>query len=205
MRETHGPRRRAITAGTLLVGVALLGSLTACAPEPPASQSGSTGTSAGTQSPTATSSAKPSAKPSASAGDSSAKPAPTDDLAGKGGTTDGESWPEQDDPAAEQKTTALPASFPSDRFAVPAGAAVDDTGERSTTEWFLVLRAANQSDADQLWQSVISGSGFTATEITAGADGSQTATLTRAGLAAVAVTIPQSDGSVLLSYDLTAG
>ncbi|MCW2287798.1 hypothetical protein EDF60_1285 [Leucobacter luti] len=197
-------RRLGVAAGSLLVGAALLGSLTACAPDPPAPQSSERGTKTPSGSSTPKPSAKPSAKPGASAGDSSAKPAPVDDLAGKGGTSTGESWPEQNDPAVEQKDAQLPASFPSERFVVPPGATVDDAGERSATDWFVVLRAANQAEADQLWQSIIAESGFAATEVTASADGGISALLSSASTTAVAVTIPQSDGSVLLSYDVTA-
>lgn len=120
----------------------------------------------------------------------------------KGG--EGGSWTQQDDGAASEKHVELPESFP-EAFAVPEGAVVDDTGARSGTEWFLVLRAADAAAADALWEDVIAEGGFTVSDEDETAEGGRIASLRNAALSVEALTLPQEDGSVLLSYDLSEG
>ncbi|MBL3700322.1 hypothetical protein [Leucobacter luti] len=175
MANITGLRRLALTAGSILIGATLVGTLTACAPEP--------GASVGTEAPTA-SGHGPEEKP-------------------EGGS--GESWTEQDSPDDFAKESELPASFPKDQFVFPESAVIDDTGARSDTEWFIVFRAADQASADVLWESIVSASGFARSdEVTEPDGGGRSAELRSQTLAVSALTIPQPDGTILLSYDVTA-
>lgn len=133
-----------------------------------------------------------------------------EEVAGSGGkdTGDGETdengagWGEQDAATELPKATTLPDSFPKDRFAVPDGAVIDDAGERTETSWFVVLRAAEAATADVLWQAIIVNNELTAGETVTTAEGGVSAQLSGAGVTALGMTIPQPDGSVLLSYDV---
>ena len=121
---------------------------------------------------------------------------------GKGADTGSGSWPEKNPEDVSDKHVALPESFPGDAFIIPEGAKIDDTGERAEGQWFLVLRAADAAEADSLWDQVVSGSGFTVTEEAETAEGGRSATLTTPGFSIGALTFPQEDGTVLLSYDI---
>lgn len=104
---------------------------------------------------------------------------------------------------AEAKTTELPASFPTDLFPLPASAVIDNVGERGEGTWFVVLRASDQAAADALWQEIVTLGGFTAGVTSETTEGGIAAELTSAALVVTAVTIPQGDGTVLVSYDLS--
>lgn len=151
----------------------LIAPLTACAPEP-----------------------VPSA-PGESSGTSTSTPKPGDKK-----EPEGDSWPEKNPDEVYEKHTEIPADFPAG-FAIPAGAEVDDTGSRGAGTWFLVLRATDAAAAATLWDSVIGSSGFAVSDEFETAEKGHAATLSAATLTASAMTIPQSDGSVLLSYDIT--
>lgn len=101
----------------------------------------------------------------------------------------------------ELKSTELPDDFPKDAFTVPEGAVVDDAGKRGDM-WFLVLRAADEAEAESWWSEVIAGSGFVVSDDAETGDGGRSATLTATALTVTALSIPQEDGSVLLSYDI---
>ena len=109
---------------------------------------------------------------------------------------------EEFDPSV--KSTELPESFPQDAFPLPAAAVIDDAGARGDTAWFLVLRASDPVIAEQQWQEIVSMGAFSESEATETSDGGRTATLTSTALVVTALTLPQADGSVLLSFDLTA-
>ncbi|GEM_PF-1570606 len=111
------------------------------------------------------------------------------------------SWGNQSVPETEAQTT-LPESFPSASFALPDGATIINTGERGTGQWFVVLRAKDDAQAQEWWQSVISSSGFEANDEGETTEGGIVATLQNPSLSVQAMTIPQADGSVQLSYDL---
>lgn len=113
-------------------------------------------------------------------------------------------WPQQGDPQDTPKSRSLPASFPSESFVVPETAAIDDAGERSANEWYLVLDAKNAATADALWQSIVDASGFAEADRSETADGGVAATLTNSALSVTALQIPQEDGSVLVSFDLSS-
>lgn len=118
--------------------------------------------------------------------------------AGKEGLTEGEARPAPD-PEAFEKTTELPPSFPHDLFALPAGAVVDDVGERTSDSWFIVLRTDAGSEADALWTAVIDQNGLQEAE--GGVEG-ELVVLSGASLRVEALRIPDGDQE-LLSYDLT--
>lgn len=130
-------------------------------------------------------------------------------VAGQGGKdadpSQGESsWSDPvEDFDAEQRQTELPADFPSAEFPLPEGVTIYDTGARDASAWFLVLSAADAAAAETLWGEVLGLGGFTPEEETATAEGGVAATLTNATLRVLAVTIPQEDGTVLLSYDIS--
>lgn len=118
----------------------------------------------------------------------------------KGG--DGSSWQTPNPQDVDKKQKELPASFPSEAFPLPAGAVIDDAGERGEGVWFVVLRAADASAAQQLWDAVASAGGFTLGDEIETSEGGKSASLSSGALVGEALTLPQSDGSVLLSYDL---
>lgn len=136
----------------------------------------------------------------------SCAPEPGDDIAGapdKSGEGSSESWTAENPDGVGEKKTELPASFPKDSFVLPEGAVIDDTGERSGGSWFVVLRAEDLDAGAMLWTRVINLGGFTASDVTAGENRETVATLTNPTLSVSALMIPQEDGSVLLSYDIT--
>lgn len=116
-----------------------------------------------------------------------------------GGESGGETSP-QDDPALKQQK--LPADFPRDGFALPEHAVIDDVGSREPGSWYLVLRAEDSAQADDWWTQITRSSGFSVRDEDQTDDGGRSATLLSDALTVQALTIPQSDGSVLLSYDL---
>ncbi len=105
---------------------------------------------------------------------------------------------------AEAKSTELPAGFPSEEFPLPPGAVIDDAGARSETTWFVVLRAADEAEAKLRWDEIVSLGNLVESDRVETAEGGIAATLTGAGLVITAVTVPQSDGAVLLSFDLAS-
>lgn len=129
-------------------------------------------------------------------------------VAGQGGkdgspTQSESSWAEpEDDVSAERRQTELPAGFPSGEFVLPESAVIYDAGEREDGSWFVVLSADDAAEATGLWDEVIASGGFSVSDAASTSEGGESATLTNATLAVLALTMPQSDGSVLLSYDL---
>lgn len=111
------------------------------------------------------------------------------------------SWGDQVEPE-EDLVTTLPDSFPTASFLLPQGAEIFNAGTRSENQWFVVLHAADQAQADLIWASVISQNSFAVSDEVATTEGGQAANLTSQKLQVAAMTIPQSNGSVLLSYDL---
>ncbi|MEJ6489191.1 hypothetical protein PQI23_05605 [Leucobacter sp. USCH14] len=190
-------RRSTRTPAQLVMGVttaaALLVGLSACAPEP---SDGGNSDSASSASADADAGAAGSEASSTADGEKKAS-------GDASGDSDG-GWPQQGDPQENSKSTSLPASFPSDSFAVPDGAVIDDAGERSAGEWYLVLNAKDQADADASWQAIVDASGFTESDRSETENGDVSATLTNAGVSVFALQIPQEDGSVLVSFDITA-
>ncbi|GAA2181899.1 hypothetical protein GCM10009847_25350 [Leucobacter tardus] len=102
------------------------------------------------------------------------------------------------------KSTDLPDGFPSEAFPVPDGATVDDAGARSEFEWFVVFSAADGEAADALWNQIIDDGDFSVDDESRNDDGGRSALLINAELTVSATTIPDTDGSVLLSYDLSS-
>ncbi|WP_449282246.1 hypothetical protein [Leucobacter sp.] len=196
--------QRAAIGAALLLGCAL--GATGCAPETdgggdatptPTSQNGSS-TAAGADSASSagadgTGSSESGAGASASG---EGKPRAASDATGE------DSWPEREPEGGTPKHTEIPSSFPSGDFVIGSGAVIDDVGERASGGWFLVLRAADAREADTRWQTVISSNGFSVADSAATPEGGVSATLSNQRLVVDALTLPQSDGSVLLSYDI---
>lgn len=103
------------------------------------------------------------------------------------------------------KSTELPDGFPSAAFPLPEDATIDDAGARSEFEWYVVLRAANGTQADALWDRIIEDGAYAVDDESQNDDGGRSALLTNDELTVSATTIPEADGSVLLSYDLSSG
>lgn len=113
------------------------------------------------------------------------------------------SWSDPiDDLDAEQRQTELRADFPTAEFPVPPDATIYDTGSRVPGTWFLVLSAEDETIAAALWDEVIRSGAYTVADETPTPEGGRSATLANGAFRAVAVTIPQPDGAVLLSYDI---
>ncbi|GAA1791605.1 hypothetical protein [Leucobacter iarius] len=122
---------------------------------------------------------------------------------GGGGDSSGSSWskPRHEPDITKQKT--LPKGFPTDAFAVPKGATIDDAGERGPGVWFVVLSAKDRAAADALWAEVISTNGFAEQDAAETPEGGRSATLSNTRLTVQALTLPGKDGAALLSYDLS--
>lgn len=116
---------------------------------------------------------------------------------------EGGSWPEENPPEVFEKNQDMPDDFP-ETFVVPGDAVVDDSGTRGYGVWFLVLRAEDEAAAHALWDAIVAGSGFAVSDESETTEGGRAATLTSDALAVQALTMPDADGSVLLSYDITA-
>ncbi|MBO1902630.1 hypothetical protein J4H92_11790 [Leucobacter weissii] len=115
----------------------------------------------------------------------------------------GESGSEREQEDAESlKSTELPEGFPEALFALPEDAIIDDAGSHEGGTWFVVLRAADQEQADAWWDEVSSRNSLTAHREEADEEG-RSAVLSNEELTVDALTIPEDDGGVLLSYDLS--
>lgn len=64
------------------------------------------------------------------------------------------------DPVEVEKTQELPATFPLDIVPIPQGAVIDDSGERSSTEWFVVVRTASLGEATDMVKRIIADGNF---------------------------------------------
>lgn len=116
---------------------------------------------------------------------------------------DGESsWGTTAPEEADELQTELEAGFPVEAFPVPDDAVIYDNGERGEGQWFLVLQASDETEAEHIWDAVIAGGEFEVSDEEETAEGGVAATLTSDLLLATALTIPFEDGSVLLNYDL---
>lgn len=188
--------------------------LSGCAPEPSADGGASGDTSSASASMEAKANSSGTGESAAAGDGAGADEDPGSDASAAGagdhkanGDASGNSesgWPEQGDPQDTPKSTTLPASFPVASFIVPDGADIDDAGERSASEWYLVLVADDRAGAEELWRTIISSSGFTESDRSETGDGGVAATLTSGALSVSALQIPQKNGSVLLSFDITA-
>lgn len=130
-------------------------------------------------------------------------------VAGQGGK---DADPDQHESSWEQpndevdvyaRQTELPESFPTEQFPLPEGATVYDTGERGEGVWFVVLLAEDEAESVRLWDDVVRLGGFQISDEVETSEGGQAANLTSTTLRVSALTIPQADGSVQLSYGLT--
>lgn len=173
---THAPHSRPlrlVAAGLAAAG--LVFGLAACAPEP-----GETGTT----------------------GQEAKERMEQQAEEGKGADTGTGSWPEENPEDVSDKHTEIPESFPRDAFLIPEGAEIDDTGERGDGQWFIVFRAADAGASATLWDRVVAEGGFQVSEEAETSEGGRSATLTTPGYSVGALTFPQEDGSVLVSYDI---
>ncbi|MFC5338245.1 hypothetical protein [Leucobacter denitrificans] len=125
-------------------------------------------------------------------------PVPTEKQEPEGG-----SWPAENPDEVFEKSQEIPEDFPAE-FVIPEGATIDDVGSRGFGTWYLVLRAEDQEASDAIWESIVTNSGFTVTDDAETVEGGRMATLESGALSASAMTIPGEDGSVLMSYDITA-
>ncbi len=132
--------------------------------------------------------------------------AESDDAGGSPGKGSDSTSPEtqwERESTTETLNHTLPESFPSDLFALPSEATIYNTGERSDSEWFLVLKATDAEAARVIWDAIVQQNMFSVSDEATTSDGGVSATLTSESLAVQALTITDADGSVLLSYDLT--
>lgn len=130
-----------------------------------------------------------------------------DEVAGapeKGAEDDNQTgWGETSDPTDPGlKSHELPEGFPADVFVLPEGAVIDDAGDRGGV-WFVVLRAADAEQADQWWTEIVQASGMSVNDEHENENGEFSAALLAPTIAVNALRVPQADGSVLLSYDIT--
>lgn len=98
--------------------------------------------------------------------------------------------------------TELPESFPSDEFAIPETAVIEDVGESGTDQWYLVLRAPDSEAEEAIWNEIIESNGFGVTDEGEAAEGGRLATLNGVSITTQVLTIPQSDGSVQMSFEI---
>src|SRR5690606_28358479 len=110
-------------------------------------------------------------------------------------------WGGQDVPEGVLQTS-LPESVPSTAFIIPSGATVYNAGEKGPDTWFVVLSADSVTAAQLMWDSIIAESDFELVDTVETTEGGTSATLHNTQLSVQAVTIPQPDGTVLLSFDV---
>lgn len=120
-----------------------------------------------------------------------------------GETTSPETKWEVDENAGTELTQTLPDSFPNELFALPSDATIYNAGERNSDQWFLVLKAADTTAAQSLWTSIIELNTFGVSDEVETTEGGTAATLAQGPLTIQAMTLPNKDGSVLLSYDIS--
>ncbi len=125
-------------------------------------------------------------------------PVPTEKQEPEGG-----SWPAENPDEVFEKSQDIPDDFP-EAFVIPEGAVIDDVGSRGYGTWYLVLRAEDQATIDSLWESIVSTGEFAVSDEASTAEGGRMATLESGALSVSAITIPDEDGSVLMSYDITS-
>ncbi|MFT4231383.1 MAG: hypothetical protein QM606_01205 [Leucobacter sp.] len=210
INRSSGHRVRIGAATALGCALALVFGLSACAPsadsdEGPTSSPPAAKSSDGAAQGSASTKADSDSDGEGSDGDAGSAAAEGSASGSEGkpdAASDGGSWSEQDSEEDLPKTTQLPASFPGVDFVIPQGAVIDDVGERSGGGWFLVLRATSAEQADAQWRAVIDGSGFAVADEAKTPEGGVSARLTNGRLAVDALTLPQTGGGVLLSYDI---
>ncbi|MGO1539904.1 MAG: hypothetical protein ACTHZ9_05775 [Leucobacter sp.] len=112
------------------------------------------------------------------------------------------SWQGAED-VPEELETNLVESFPVDEFPIPDGAEVYDNGERNQDEWFLVLNAEDEDAAETLWEDIITAGEFSVEDFEEDPEIGTSASLNNGALGVGAVTAPQENCSVLLSYEIT--
>ena len=132
------------------------------------------------------------------------EPMAGDHLKGEEPREEDRSWSQiddQDDPAL--KSAELPEGFPVDEFRFPEDGIIDDAGQRGDRVWFLVLKAPDGETADAWWQSVIESNGFVVRDEEHDDEGSASAVFASDQVTATVLRIPEPEGSVLLSFDIT--
>lgn len=100
------------------------------------------------------------------------------------------------------KNTEIPDSFPTDAIQIPEDAVIDDVGERDESNWYLVLRAPDAAQADVLWDTFIEENSLAPSEEMETGEGGRSATLVTSSYVISALTLPDADGTILLSYDI---
>lgn len=197
MFDSTACRRGRDFALLLVSAITVVAALTGCAPEPGSDKaSGPTSGSDSSRS-SATEGAldRPAVKPDADA------------LTGRNGKLGadpgGASWPELNSATELPKAHTIPPGFPVESLVLPDGASIDDAGQRSSSEWFVVLRAPDLASAGTLWSEIIEASGLVLESEVPTTGNGISAELGGDTVAVQALTIPQDDGSVLLSYDVT--
>lgn len=112
-------------------------------------------------------------------------------------------WGQSEEPTDETpEVVELPAGFPSEEFVLPEDAVLQDAGERGPGNWFVVLRAADVTQADEWWAFIVEAGAFTVQDEIVAVDGGREATLVGGTLTVGALTITEDDGSILMNYDL---
>lgn len=118
-------------------------------------------------------------------------------------TDQGESWPERTPVEEAPKNTEPPETFPFDGAFLPEGAQIDDVGERSATEWFVVLRAEDTAAASMLLDEIIASGSYTVTDEGSTSEGERYATFEGNGRVIDALIIAgDADTEALLSLDI---
>lgn len=169
-------------SAALLALCLVIAPLAGCAPEPgaPGSGVGGAGDSSGPKTP-----GSPGSSP-----DEKTEP-------------EGGSWPAENPDEVFEKQQDLPEDFP-EGFVIPERAAIDNTGSRGYGTWYVVLSAADQTAATSIWEEVIAAGGFTVSDEVSTPEGGVAATLSSGDLGVTGMTVPSSDGTVLITYDITS-
>ena len=116
---------------------------------------------------------------------------------------EGGSWPAENPDEVYDKHQEIPEDFP-EAFVIPEGAEIDNVGTRGHGTWYLVLRAADEDEAAVLWDEVVAAGSFVQSDGMETTEGGIAATLSSGELTVDAMTLPEADGTVLVSYDITS-
>ena len=116
---------------------------------------------------------------------------------------EGGSWPAENPDEVYEKHREIPEDFP-EAFVIPENAEDDDVGTRGYGTWYLILRAADESEAAVLWNEIVAAGSFVQSDDLETAEGGIAATLSSGELMVNAMTLPENDGTVLVSFDITS-
>ena len=104
-------------------------------------------------------------------------------------------------PVEIEKNQTLPVSFPSQEIPIPSSAQIDDAGERSTSNWFVVLRYDSIAEAQKALETLAEDGSFAIALDETDSNSEFAATLTRDAIIIEAYAFDDA-GTALLNLEV---